>query len=246
MKFNLSTSNELKLFDDNEFLSKIRTQLEAEVEASTAAMSKTRLRKLSYQNINLTAGLKLVGENELPEVAAYTGEMPAVLTPYSIKDTGDTRGAIHFYVDDYRFKGMWENLAYYTKQVSRYKMVIAPDFSLYLDQSRTLNLFQLYQNRVVTSSWQHQGLQVIPSVSWGNADSFEYCFDGLPQNSVLALGGLGNAHHQSMLRLWEYGVNLTIERLHPIALIIYGAPKKLDLPVKTYYHESFINTKFKH
>ncbi|MBR2165453.1 MAG: DUF4417 domain-containing protein [Paludibacteraceae bacterium] len=231
---------EPKLFDDDSY-KKWHSNSELD------RVSKTCQRKKTYQNINLSSELNLVGKYELPEVKPYTDDIPMVLTPYTMKDTGDTRGAIHFYVDDYRFTGMymWGNLAHFTEQVSRYRTVIAPDFSLYLDQSRTLNLFQLYQNRVVTAAWQQQGLNVIPSVSWGNADSFDYCFDGLPKNSVLSLGGLGNAHHPSMLELWEYGVHKTIEQLQPIALIIYGAPKQMDLSVKTYYFKGFINTKFR-
>ena len=230
--------NCLKLFDEDQFLKWRPNNCQEEV-------SQARKRKKSYQNINLTAGLNFVGEYELPEVKAYTGEIPVALTPYSMKDTGNKNGAVHFYIDDYRFVGMymWGHISQFTERVAPYRIVIAPDFSLFLDQSKSLNLFQLYQNRVVTAYWQNAGLQVIPSVSWGNADSFKYCFDGLPQNSVLSIGGLGNAHHPSMLKLWEYGVNLTIERLHPTALIIYGAPKQLDLPVKTYYFKDFINSK---
>lgn len=238
---------DLLLFQDRELLSEEVLNSPNDGKCLLPSKSKTRKRKQSYQNINLTTELNLVGKFELPEVRPYTGKIPAVLTPYSMKDVGHRHGAIHFYVDDYRFTGMvlWGHLEHFTEQVKHYQMVIAPDFSLYLDQSRTLNLFQLYQNRVVTATWQRQGLQVIPSVSWGNADSFEYCFDGLPQNSVLSLGGLGNAHHQSMIELWEYGVHLTIKRLNPIALIIYGAPKHLDLPVSTFYYGSFINSKFR-
>lgn len=230
--------NCLKLFDDDQFLKCHPNNFQKDV-------SQAHRRKKSYQNINLTEGLNLVGKYEMPMVKAYTGDIPLSLTPYSMKDTGNKNGAVHFYIDDYRFTGMytWNHLQQFTEKVAPYKMVIAPDFSVYLDQSKILNLFQLYQNRVVTAYWQSVGLQVIPSVSWGNADSFKYCFDGLPQNSILSIGGLGNAHHASMLKLWEYGVNLTIERLHPIALIIYGAPKILDLPVKTYYFKDFINSK---
>ena len=247
MNYVQNESSELKLFNDNEFVKKVTTQVNRELKTAFASLSKTQQRKKTYQNIHLSAGLNLVGKNELPEVAAYTGEIPFVLTPYSMKDTGNKNGAVHFYIDDYRFDGMYTcgHINHYTKNVALYKTVIAPDFSLYLDQSCTLNKFQLYKNRVVTAYWQSLGMQVIPSVSWGNAESFEYCFEGLPQNSVLSIGGLGNSHHPSMIKLWEYGVRLTIERLHPIALIIYGAPKKLDLPVKTYYFEDFINTKLK-
>lgn len=232
--------NEPKLFDDDPYK---KWHPNSELDG----VSKTCQRKKTYQNINLSSELNLVGQYELPEVKAYDGEIPHMLTPYSMKDNGCTSGAVHFYIDDYRFTGMyiWGNLAHFTKQVCRYQMVIAPDFSLYLDQSRTLNLFQLYQNRVVTAAWQQQGLNVIPSVSWGNAESFEYCFDGLPQNSILAIGGLGNSHHQSMVELWVYGVHQTIERLHPTALIIYGAPTQLELPVDTYYFKGFINSKLR-
>jgi len=231
----------MKLFDDNPFIRRL-----PKIVPIDADVSVTKRRKISYQNINLTQRMTLVGKYEMPEVKAYTGEIPIALTPYSMKDTGNTHGALHFYIDDYRFTGMymWGHLSQFTEKVTPYKMVIAPDFSVYLDQSLALNLFQLYQNRFVSAYWQSEGLQVIPSVSWGNADSFEYCFDGLPQNSVLSIGGVGNSHHASMLQLWEYGVNLTIEQLHPKALIMYGAPKKLDLPVETYYYKDFINAKF--
>lgn len=234
----MNVCDSLKLFDDVPFLKWHPNNFQEEG-------SKTRQRKWSYQNINISAGLNLVGKYELPEVKAYTGEIPVDLTPYSMKDTGNKNGAVHFYIDDYRFTGMymWGHISQFTEKVAPYRMVIAPDFSVYLDQSRALNIFQLYQNRVVAAYWQSVGLQVIPSVSWGNAESFEYCFEALPQNSVLSIGGLGNAHHASMLKLWEYGVNLTIERLHPTALIIYGAPKQLNLPVETYYFKDFINTK---
>ncbi len=238
MKINVC--NNQKLFDDAQYLKwhPINYQ-EKENQAHR--------RKKYYQNVNISAGLHLVGKYELPEVRAYTGEIPVNLTPYSMKNVGNKNGAVHFYIDDYRFTGMymWGHISQFTENVAPYKMVIAPDFSVFLDQSRTLNLFQLYQNRVVTAYWQSVGLQVIPSVSWGNADSFEYCFDGLPQNSILSIGGLGNSHHASMLKLWEYGVKLTIERLHPTALIIYGTPKQLNLPVETYYFKDFINAKLR-
>lgn len=237
---------ELLLFDDRELLGCERHSFQQEMDSWFARSSKTKQRKLSYQNINLTHGMKLVGKYDMPEVKAYTGDIPVTLTPYSMKDSGNKQGALHFFIDDYRFLGMyvWGSLPRFTEKIAPYKMVIGPDFSLYLDQSFALNLFQIYQNRVTTAYWQSVGLQVIPSVSWGNADSFEYCFEGLPQQSVLSIGGMGNAHHASMTQLWEYGVYMTIEHLNPIALIIYGAPAKLDLPVKTYYHNSFIKSKF--
>lgn len=238
----------LKLFDDTPYICHPEIKKsDSDTTALLRTFSRTKRHKLTYQNINLTYNLNLVGKNELPEVKPYKGAIPKSITPYTMKRKGDKTGAIHFFIDDYHYAGMyvWGHLSQFTRGLFDYQSIIAPDYSLYLDQSRTLNLFQIYQNRVVTAIWQQMGLNVIPSVSWGNADSLEYCFDALPQNSVLAIGGVGCAHRTSMIELWEYGVKQTIERLQPSALIIYGAPKRLDLQVKTYYFDSYIHKKLR-
>lgn len=139
---------------------------------------------------------------------------------------------------------IWDKLQSYTQNVSRYNIVIAPDNSLYLDQSAALNIYQVYQNRAVTAYWQNIGIHVIPTVTWGNADSFDFCLDALPQNSILAIGGLGTKCSKALIELWKYGIKQTIDKLHPTALILYGAPVKLDLPVDAHYVEDYIHVKF--
>lgn len=236
-----------KLFDDAEFVRNHQVSiLQREWQTSSCKISKARSRKLSFQHIDIAYQMRKVGEYEFPKVEPYVGEIPSVLTPYDHHRTGMTHGAVHFFVDDDNYPCMhiWDKLQIYTRNVSRYNIIIAPDNSLYLDQSKSLNIYQLYQNRLKTAYWQKIGLNVIPTVSWGNADSFDYCFEALPSDSVLAIGGLGTKRSKSLTKLWECGVNLTIERLCPKTLILYGAPVKLELSIKTYYINDYIHVKF--
>ena len=47
------------------------------------------------------------------------------------------------------------------------------------------------KNRWVGAYWQSKGMTVIPTVSWSDARSFEFCFDGVEQGSIVAIGMVG-------------------------------------------------------
>jgi len=238
--------NQQKLFDDSPFTIFQKESIQLENHLSQKAANKARNRKFSFQHIDKTYSLPKTGIYDFPIVKPYRGLIPTDFTPYDHHKTGNTLGAVHFFIDDYNYPCMhiWSNLQNYTHNVSRYNVIIAPDNSMYLDQSAALNIYQVYQNRVITAYWQKIGLNVIPVVSWGNADSFNYCFDALPQNSILAIGGLGTKCSKALTTLWEYGVKLTIEKLQPQALILYGSPTKYDLQIETHYIEDYIHAKF--
>ncbi|MDR2486309.1 MAG: DUF4417 domain-containing protein [Treponema sp.] len=38
--------------------------------------------------------------------------------------------------------------------------------------------------------WQRMGLTVIPTASWAEPDSFEYCFDGIETGAVAAVSAM--------------------------------------------------------
>ena len=204
-------------------------------------VSPSKNKKLCTDNIHLSNNMKRVGIYELPEVKSYNGLIPRRLVPFC--DRKGKKGFVHYYIDDYRFDVLWKRLGYYTKLLKRtHPYLIAPDYSQYADQSKALNIFNLYKNRFVTAYWQQQGLNVIPSASWGNADSFEYCFDGLPQNSVIFIGGLGIKHDNNCIKLWRYGIKELERQLHPTMILIYGNevdPPAIDTPINCY--ESFLS-----
>ena len=39
--------------------------------------------------------------------------------------------------------------------------------------------------------WQSKGLTVIPTISWSTPSSYDFCFDGVEENSIVAVGMIG-------------------------------------------------------
>lgn len=199
-------------------------------------VSSYKNKKLNTDKIHLSKGMKFTPKNELPIVSPYNGYIPDRLVPFC--DRNGKEGFVHFYIDDYKFVRVWNRATFYTEKFKKeQRSLIAPDFSQYADQSRALNIINLYKNRLLTTYWQMQGLKVIPSASWSNAESFEYCFEGLPQNSVIFIGGVGIKHDKACIKLWQHGIIELERQLHPTMILIYGnevEPPQIETPIRSY------------
>lgn len=90
--------------------------------------------------------------------------------------------------------------------------------------------WNVYRNRWCGRYWQELGFQVIPSVSWSTQESFDFCFEGVSQNSLIAVSAVGVKldepleHDRFML-----GFREMVERLSPSTILAYGT-----LPTEAY------------
>lgn len=131
------------------------------------------------------------------------------------------KSGVHFFVDDYRFEGIYNNPARTFAKYSQYAFLLTPDFSLYADMPIWRQIENSAKNRWIGAYWQSKGLTVIPTISWSDARSFEFCFDGVEQNSTVAIGMIGCKHsHISFMR----GYNKMLEHLTPKTIIVFGLP----------------------
>ena len=133
---------------------------------------------------------------------------------------------VHFFVDDYRFNGIYDHPERTLTRYSQYAFLLSPDYSIYNDMSLWLQLINIAKSRWVGAYWQSKGLVVIPTVSWGLSQSFEFCFDGIEQYATVAIGMVGCKHSKlNFLR----GYNAMLEKLSPSKIICYGSPfKEMD------------------
>ena len=69
---------------------------------------------------------------------------------------------------------------------------------------------------------QEMGINVIPTISWSTPDSFEWCFDGEPEESTVAVSSVGCMNSLSKKKLFLSGYNAMIDKLHPETIIFYG------------------------
>ncbi|MDR1016935.1 MAG: DUF4417 domain-containing protein [Coriobacteriales bacterium] len=100
----------------------------------------------------------------------------------------DSAGKIvGFFREDESFSPMIRKPWRYRRRLSQYPYVWTPDISLYTDMPLAEAWVNTYWNRAIGRYWQNRGIKVIPTVSWGNQDTFSFCFDGIEPGSCVAV-----------------------------------------------------------
>lgn len=99
-----------------------------------------------------------------------------------------------------------------------------------------MKIWNTYRSRLLGAYWESQGISVIPTVSWAEKESFDYCFDGLAKHSVLAISSVGVSSSPTATKIWQAGMDEMIERLEPTAIVWYGPDIDylIDTSVKIY------------
>lgn len=128
---------------------------------------------------------------------------------------------VHFFVDDYRFEGIYTTPDRTLARYSQYAFLLTPDFSTYADMDLWRQLESVAKNRWVGAYWQSKGITVVPTVSWGLAQSFDFCFEGIEQNATVAIGMIGCK--RSKLHFMR-GYNAMLEKIEPSKIICFGTP----------------------
>ena len=99
---------------------------------------------------------------------------------------------VHFFAEDKKLERYYNKPEKYIERLAQYKNVLTPDYSVYADMPLTIQLYNTFKNRWLGAYWQYHGLSVIPTISWGEQVSFDFCFDGVEYGSVVAISTLGN------------------------------------------------------
>jgi hypothetical protein len=134
-----------------------------------------------------------------------------------------SRAAVHFFLDDYRFETVWARPRRALEHLSRYQILLTPDFSLYADWPLVMQQWNVYRSRWCGRYWQELGYAVIPTVSWSTSESFTFCFDGLPRKSVLAVSAMSVTFSEVVQRTrFMTGFQEMIARLSPTTVLAYG------------------------
>lgn len=63
---------------------------------------------------------------------------------------------------------------------------------------------------------------MIPTISWSDPDSFDWCFDGEPRGGVVAVSSVGTQKNRASASLFMEGYNEMLRRLNPCKIVFYG------------------------
>ena len=170
-------------------------------------------------------GAKLVGKYDMPELkpCIYAAPHDPIMF-HMAKSTKEPQNRwFHFFEDDYQFERIWNRPDAYLPILKRFEGGISPDFSMYLDMPKAQQVWNCWRNRAMAYWMQENGLNVIPNACWGDEESLEWAFDGLPNNSVLALTTQGCMQKTDYRKqVLVNGIHELIRQKHPTKLVVYG------------------------
>ncbi len=92
---------------------------------------------------------------------------------------------IHFFTHDWKFEKVYENADKELEKLKQYYCLLSPDFSMFTNMPIALQIASVFKNRWCGAYWQSKGLNVIPVVSWSDEKSFDFCFDGIEEGSIV-------------------------------------------------------------
>lgn len=145
-----------------------------------------------------------------------------------VKTSKKFDGGVHFYLDDYQFERVWNQPERYINLLSRFDYVFSPDFSLYLDMPKPLQIYNVYRSRLLGAYWRSEGMKVIPTLSWSDENSYDFAFDGIEQGGVVTVSTVGVIKNEYANKLWIDGMKEMIKRVKPKTILIYGKEIPFD------------------
>jgi hypothetical protein len=170
-------------------------------------------------------GLPVEGRYDMPLIAAQDVDLDelALIRFTSIDDDDAEAGAltVHFFEDDERVDQVWTRPEEQVDRLRSYKQMLSPDFSLYTNRPVVEQIINTYRNRWCGALWQREGSTVIPTVSWSDGASFDFCFDGLEEGTVVAVSTVGV---RDLPAGFMRGYREMVRLVHPGAVVCYGTP----------------------
>ena len=166
--------------------------------------------------------------------------IPSKLIGFNYAKTSKEKNVgIHFYLDDYQFERLWNKPEDYVDTLKEYECILSPDFSLYMDMPMPMKIWNIYRSRLIGQYYQSQGIKVIPTLSWAEEETFEFCFEGIPKGSIVSISTIGVKKNKEALKIWKTGVDELIKRIEPSTILIYGGKLDYDYgDIKVIYYEN--------
>ena len=144
-----------------------------------------------------------------------------------LEDQNHLDRMVHFFLYDYRFERVWKHPDNDVEKLSRYRAVLSPDFSMYLEMAPVMQIYNVFRNRWCGAYWASKGLRVIPTVNWGDESTFDFCFEGIEKGSVVAVSTYMASEHDNRCDQKEWfmaGYNEMLRRIEPEKIVCYNTP----------------------
>lgn len=184
-----------------------------------------------FDVLNLRLRFPSASAYEIPDLRPcrfVPANLAAWNAPRHRDHAASTGGALHFFLDDYRFETVWSSPERLFDRVAAVGTALTPDFSLWTSMPHAAQVWNTYRSRWVGAYWQSRGIRVIPTACWSTPDSYEFCFDGIPEDSVVALSSMGIQSDKVEQTLFREGLKQLVSRTQPRTILAYGQLRYCD------------------
>ena len=134
---------------------------------------------------------------------------------------------VNWYLDDYKFdgaRGIWHNYKFTLGILRHFAGAITPDFSTNQDFPEAIKINATYRMRAYGHWLGREGIEIINNVRWGTEETFKYCFEGIPLNSIVSIGTVGGGPRKLIDRdRFETGIFKMVDILCPHTILLYGS-----------------------
>lgn len=175
------------------------------------------------ENLNI-ANFETTGEFNMPVMMPYRKDIAEDYVSFNCAKSTKAKKdkCVHFFIDDYQFERVWRSPLQYIDLLSEFHSVMTPDFSLYTDYPKAIQIYNHYRKQWLGVLWQSLGIDVIPTIAWSDKDSYAWCFDGVPKNAVVAVSSVGTQADKETKKLFLQGWEMMLKKLEPNKVIFYG------------------------
>lgn len=204
--------------------------------------------RILEQNIHNLAYAQFAGVGKydipvmLPTHVENLKDIPLQGFNFALKEQHPENIGVHFFLHDYQFERVWKYPDRYIDVLKRFAYVLSPQFSTYEDMPLVTRLFNIYRNRWCGRYWQEFGIKVIPTFAWGGDVDFEWCIDGLPKHSTIAVSTMGDGRWGNFKGLYSMWDRLQ-EKLEPETILLYGKDLSKELSGNNIVFKRLISSK---
>ena len=189
-------------------------------------IDKQKKKQLLVRNEFLYQG-KSIGKYNFPIIRKQNVDIEKIdfisFTNTKKDDIENKNKTVHFFTYDWKFEDVYENPEEEFEKLKQYYCLLSPDFSIFTNMPRALQIESIFKNRWCGAYWQSKNLKVIPTVSWGDESTFEFCFDGIEEGSIVAVC---TYYRESCEKEFMTGYNEMLKRIKPSIVLCYDEPFK--------------------
>lgn len=185
----------------------------------------TQVKTFGFENFEKMYDVPAEGKFDIP-ILKPVAEMPEIIEwqgfNYVLSDKHPEGKGVHFFVHDYQFVRCWNQPDRYIEPLSRYNAVLTPDFSPYTDMPEAMRIYNHYRKHWLGAYWQSKGITVIPTITWSDEKSLQWCFDGEPHGGIVAVSTVSIMRDPDCIDFFYKAWKIMHQRLKPKQVILYG------------------------